>query len=84
MQWQWNQQFFSCDLRLLHGGTGDEGIRASSCYQQSMVLDQCQVQHVAGKLVFVKLNSKFITDVSKTVLVSIMDSGALNQEFSIS
>jgi hypothetical protein len=81
MQWQWNQQLFSCDPRLLHGGPQDTGIRASNCYQQSIVPDQCQVQHVAGKLVFVKLTSKFITNVSKTVLVSITDIGALDQDF---
>jgi hypothetical protein len=43
MQWLWNQQFFSSDPRLLHGEPREEGIRASSCYQQSVIPDQISV-----------------------------------------
>jgi hypothetical protein len=40
MQWLWNQQFFSCDPKVLHGEPQEEGNRASSCYKQSMIPDQ--------------------------------------------
>jgi len=83
MQWLWTQQLFSCDPRFLHGEPQEEGIRASSCYRQSMIPDQISVMFSTLQVNWCLYNSlqKFILNGSKTILVSIMDTGALDQDF---